>query len=117
MAIEWESSRAMPFFRNVSPSVLWIEVSVDQTLGGGPGTTVGVFDSGHAGDPERLLGMRVISLSQGYSAGNEALVHFGLGDFTEVDIVVTPPPPFGADPIVLEAQPADQHLRLPGGCP
>ncbi len=116
LAVEWEASLEMPFFHNVSPSGHWVEVSVDASLGGGPGTLVSVYESGGAGDLDRLLGVREITLSQGYSAGNEAVAHFGVGDVEAVDIVVAPPPAFASDDLVLTDQAVDQHLRLPSGC-
>lgn len=114
LAVEWESALPSPLFRNVSASGHWIEVSVDHTLGGGPGTRVWVYESGGAGDVSRLLGMREITVSQGYSAGNEPVAHFGLGDFTAVDVVVSPP--LDVAPIVMTGLAADQHVRLPNGC-
>jgi hypothetical protein len=116
LAVEWEASLESPFFHNVSASGHWLEVSVDESLGGGPGTAVAVFEADRAGDPAALLGFREITLSQGYSAGNEAVAHFGLGDVTSVDVVVTPPPAFGVEPIVMTGQAVDAHLRLPNGC-
>jgi enediyne biosynthesis protein E4 len=114
LGVEWEPSLPSPFFHNRSASGHWLQVSVDQTLGGGPGTVVAVYEQGGADDPDRLLGVREITLSQGYSAGNEALAHFGLGHVSTVDVVVTPPR--GTEPIVLPSVGADQHLRLPHGC-
>ena len=114
LAVEWESALPSPLFRNVSASGHWIEVSVDHTLGGGPGTRVWVYESGGAGDVSRLLGMREITVSQGYSAGNEPVAHFGLGEVTEVDVVVAPP--LDVAPIVVTGLGVDQHVRLPGGC-
>jgi enediyne biosynthesis protein E4 len=114
LAVEWESALPSPLFRNVSASGHWIEVSVDHTLGGGPGTRVSVYENGAAGDPSRLLGMREITVSQGYSAGNEPVAHFGLGDVTAVDVVVSPP--LVVAPIVVTGLATDQHVRLPNGC-
>jgi enediyne biosynthesis protein E4 len=114
LGVEWEPSLRSPLFHNRSASGHWLQVSVDETLGGGPGTVVAVYEEGGAEDPDRLLGVREITLSQGYSAGNEALAHFGLGSQSTVDVVVTPP--LGAEPIVLASVGADQHLRLPNGC-
>lgn len=114
LGVEWEASLPSPFFHNTSPAGHWVEVSVDASLGGGPGTEVAVYEAGGAGDSERLLGLREITVTQGYSAGNEPIAHFGLGDVTSVDVVVTPP--LGAEVITLEGLPADQHVRLPAGC-
>ncbi len=111
--MEWEPSLPSIMFRNTSASGHWIEVSVGAELGGGVGTRVDVFSSGAAGDPAHLLGSREIVASVGYSAGIERIAHFGLGEATAVDVVVTPPAPH--DPITLTLA-ADRHVRVPSGC-
>lgn len=114
IGIEWEPSLASPLFHNTSPSGHWLEVAVDESLGGGPGTVVAVYEEGGAGDPARLLGVREISVSQGYSAGNEAVAHFGLGMRTAVDVVVVPP--LGFAEITERSVAGDRRLRFPYGC-
>ncbi len=113
LAVEWEPSLPSIMFRNTSASGHWIEVSVGPELGGGVGTRVDVYGAGAAGDRSQLLGSREIVAGVGYTAGVERIAHFGLGDATEVDIVVTPPAPH--QPITLTTA-ADRHVRLPSGC-
>ena len=113
LLVEWEPSLPSLMLSNTSASGHWLEVSVDTDLGGGVGTRVDVYESGRSGDRAALIGSREIVASVGYTVGVERFAHFGLGDLTEVDIVVTPPAPNA--PITLTVS-ADQHLRLPSGC-
>ena len=113
LLVEWEPSLPSMMLENITASGHWLEVSVDATLGGGVGTRVDVYEPGHSGEPSALVGSREIVASVGYTAGVERIAHFGLGDLTEVDIIVTPPAPNA--PITLTLS-ADQHVRLPSGC-
>ena len=113
LLVEWEPSLPSLMLLNSSASGHWLEVSLDVTLGGGIGTRVDVYQPGRSGEPEALVGSREIVASVGYTAGVERFAHFGLGTLTEVDVVVTPPPPHA--PITMSVA-ADQHLRLPNGC-
>ncbi|MBA2338421.1 MAG: CRTAC1 family protein [Acidimicrobiia bacterium] len=114
LLVEWEPALPSLLMVNQSASGHWLQVSVGPELGGGVGTTVAVYEAGGAGDLDRLVGIREIVATVGYTAGIEQIAHLGLGDATEVDVVVTPPP--GHDPITLTGVAADQHLRLPNGC-
>lgn len=113
LLVEWEPSLPSLMLGNTTASGNWIEVSVDTSLGGGVGTRVDVYESGGAQDPERLVGSRDIVASLGYTSGVERFAHFGLGDLTEVDVVVTPPLPHEPTVVTIEA---NQHIRLPDGC-
>ncbi len=55
----------------------------------GIGAVIRLYKVGHAGEEEYLLGRGDIALAQGYSSGDEALAHFGLGDVQYCDVVVT----------------------------
>lgn len=112
LLVEWEPSLPTLALLNDGDTGHWISVSVGPELGGGVGTRVQVFAPGRL---ESALGTIDITATVGYTAGVEALAHFGVGSLTEVDVVVTPPPP--AEPIVLESVETDRHLRLPAGCP
>jgi hypothetical protein len=113
LLVEWEPSLPSLMMSNTTASGHWLEVSVDTELGGGIGTRVDVYESGRSGDPEALIGSREIVASVGYTSGVERIAHFGLGDRSEVDVVVTPPYP--NQPIDISVS-ADQYIRLPAGC-
>jgi hypothetical protein len=113
-AAEWDASIESPLFLNRSSGGHWLEVGVDATLGGGPGTVVAAYERGSNGDPGRLVASREITVSEGYSSGVEAIAHLGLGRVQEVELVVAPPAP--AARITLESVQADQRIILPGGC-
>ncbi len=113
LLVEFEPAVPSLLLLNRSASGHWIEVSVSPELGGGVGTVVTAYEAGGAGDAARLVGMREIVATVGYTAGIEQVAHIGLGDVAEVDLVVTPP---GADPITVTGVRADRHVRLPNGC-
>ena len=114
LLVEWEPALPSLLMLNRSGSGHWLEVSIGADLGGGVGTVVEVYEEGGAGDPERLIGMREIVATVGYTAGIEQTAHFGLGDVSAVDVVVIPPG--GGDTITLTGVAADRHIRLPDGC-
>jgi hypothetical protein len=113
LLVEWEPALPSLLLRNTSAAGHWLSVAVGGELGGGVGTRVAAYEPGGAGDDARLVAGGEIVASQGYTSGGEQLAHLGLGDRTEVDLVVTPP---RGDEIVLSAVPVDRHLRLPAGC-
>ncbi len=114
LLVEWEPSLPSLLLHNTSASGHWLEVSVGPEFGGGVGTRVDIYAAGGAGDSAALLGSREIVASLGYTAGVLQVAHFGLGDATTVDVIVTPPR--GAEPVTVDGVAADQHIRLPGGC-
>ncbi|MEQ8717513.1 MAG: CRTAC1 family protein [Acidimicrobiales bacterium] len=113
LLVEWEPALGSVLAMNRSRTGHWIEVSVDASLGGGPGTLVSVYEPGHAGHPEALVAQREISASAGYSAGHEATVHVGVGGRVEVDVIVAAP---GEPAVTLSGVAVDRHIRLPAGC-
>ncbi|MGH3650062.1 MAG: CRTAC1 family protein, partial [Acidimicrobiia bacterium] len=106
--LEWEPSLPSLLLRNETETGNWLEVSVDGDNGFGLGWRIEVHDV------DELIGAREITVTQGYAAGVLPFAHFGLGDREEVTVRLVPPG--GADPIVLEAVTANQHIRWPGGC-
>lgn len=108
--VEWEPALPSLLLRNESASGHWLEISVGPEHGFGQGWRVEVYEPG----PGALLGAREITVTQGYSAGVAPVAHFGLGDYEEVHVVLTPPG--GGEPTQLTAVAADQHLRFPAGC-
>jgi hypothetical protein len=113
LLVEWEPTLPSLLLRNTSAAGHWLSVSVGGELGGGVGTHVAAYEPGGAGADERLVAGGEIVASQGYTSGGEQLAHLGLGELTEVDLVVTPP---HGDEIVLPSVPVDRHVRLPSGC-
>jgi len=91
----------------------WLDVRVE---GGGDvnpvgiGSRVEIFEAGRAGDAKARLGSREIAKGFGYASSQEAVAHFGLGDQTECDVVVTLP--HGKGRIVRKAVSADQRITV-----
>ena len=106
--LEWEPALPSIMLRNETASGSWLQVSVDAPNGFGIGWKVEVLDG------DLVVGAREITVTQGYSAGVLPLAHFGLGELSSVDVVLTPRG--GAEPVVIEDVVANQHIRWPGGC-
>ncbi len=106
--LEWEPALPSIMLRNETASGNWLQVSVDATNGFGIGWKVEVLDG------DVIAGAREITVTQGYSAGVLPVAHFGLGELSSVDVVLTPRG--GAEPVVIEDVVANQHIRWPGGC-
>ncbi len=72
----------------------WIDV---QVAGGngvnriGVGSLVEIYEAGKAGVAEARIGSREIATGYGYASTQEAIAHFGLGERTACDVVVTFP--------------------------
>ena len=79
-------------WRNTSKGGHWLTVKVVGEGSGfnvmGVGATVRLYRSGSAGDKNGFIGRRDISIGNGYSSGEEALAHFGLGSEEVCDVVV-----------------------------
>jgi hypothetical protein len=80
-------------FRNVTDAGNWLMVRVDgrgQNLNSmGIGAVVRVYAAGRLGQPDHLLGRHDVAIGTGYSSGQEALAHFGLGKAEQCDLEVT----------------------------
>jgi hypothetical protein len=91
----------------------WLDVRLE---GGGEvnpmgiGSRVEIFESGRAGEAKARLGSREIAKGFGYASSQEAVAHFGLGEQTECDVVVTLP--HGKGRIVRKAVPVDQRITV-----
>jgi len=114
LLVEWYPALPSRLLINRGPAGHAIEVGVDASLGGGPGTVVAAYEPDRAGDRAALVGRVEISPTQGYGGGVEPIAHLGLGARTAVDLVVTPPG--AAAPITLAGVAAGRRLRLPAGC-
>ena len=98
-----------------SPSGAEGVIDLDGTFGLHPALSPlkPLWDAGQLGDPEALIGMREIVVSQGYTSGNLPVAHFGLGDVDLVDLRVT-----RADgtELVMTDVAANAHLRVGSDC-
>ena len=53
--------------------------------------TFSIYRAGMLGEKEGMIGTRIISISNGYSSGSEAIAYFGVPDDKTVDILMTMP--------------------------
>ena len=80
--------------KNETPGGHWVRVKVEGSDGvnrQGIGSRVAIYQAGHAGAAAALLGVQDISAGYGYASSQVPQAHFGLGDATECDIIVTLP--------------------------
>jgi len=107
---DWDETPSI-LFRNVTEGGHWLIVRVAgsgrrNTMG--VGATVRVYEAGRAGEPDALLQRSDIVVSNGYSSGEEALAHLGLGTNAVVDVVVR----WDDETKTLAGVMADQYLRV-----
>lgn len=88
----WFPEVPSSLMRNVTDTGNYLEVTVtgaaDDLNRQGIGATVRAYEAGHAGSESHLLGRRDITIGNGYSSGELAVAHFGLGSKESCDIVV-----------------------------
>ncbi len=95
MGPEWEATIPSVLLRNVTPNAEnYIDIKPE--LENSPnrnaiGAKVELFKAGQLGNKSGLLGTSIISISNGYSCGNEAIAHFGLPNDEIVDFRLTMP--------------------------
>lgn len=104
LGLEWEPSLPSRLFLNATDGGHWLEISVDDQVGG-VGSVVEVTDDGGA-----LLGRREIGVASGYSSGELPVAHFGLGRQSTVDVTITTR---AGETVELNDVAADAHLRWP----
>jgi hypothetical protein len=92
---EWEPAAHSPLLRNITRTAInYIAVKLELETGqnrNGIGSKVEIFQNGMLGKKEGLLGTRLISVSNGYSSGYEAIAYFGVPNDDLLDIRVTMP--------------------------
>lgn len=88
----WHHQLRSHLFRNVTEGGNFLTVRVQGAAPDlnrmGIGATVRLYAEGRAGETEHLIGRADITLGNGYSCGDEALAHFGLGDRVRCDVEV-----------------------------
>lgn len=94
LASWWTVDKLPTFlFRNTTRAGHWLTVRVVGRGSGfntmGVGAIVRVYRAGRAGDPAHLIARRDIAVGTGYSSGEEARAHVGVGRASRVDVVVT----------------------------
>ena len=108
----WFDDQPNILFRNTTRGGHWLRVRVNgdgNTLNTmGIGSIVRIYEAGHAGEMDRLLGRHDMSIGNGYSSGEEAVAHFGLGRLDACDVVVE----WRDMRTVRRGVPADQLLNI-----
>jgi hypothetical protein len=91
--INWFQGDNCHLLRNVTKAGNWTDVQVvgKGTTPMGIGTRVSVYEAGKAGDAKSLIGCQEIQTGYGYASGQPAIAHFGVGDRTNVDLVLEVP--------------------------
>jgi hypothetical protein len=89
----WFAEVPSYLFRNATEGGRWLTVKVAGKGKGfnamGIGATVRAYKPGAAADAKSLLARRDVVVGTGYSSGEEALAHLGLGGAAECDVEVT----------------------------
>ena len=95
MGPEWEPAFPSVLLRNFTPGTdnyIDIKPELENSKNrNGIGARVEVYKAGKLGIKKDLLGTSIISVSNGYSCGYEAIAHFGLPEDEKVDIRLTMP--------------------------
>jgi enediyne biosynthesis protein E4 len=80
--------------RNETKSGSWLQVQVEGGRGVnrmGIGSRVKVYPAGRLGDAPAMIAVREIATGYGYTSGQPAIAHFGLGNAQRVDVEVVLP--------------------------
>jgi hypothetical protein len=92
---EWETAAHSPLLKNVTRGAKnYIAVKMELKDGlnrNGVDARVDIYKAGRLGEVEYLIGTRIITVSNGYSSGYEAIAYFGLPEERKVDIRVSMP--------------------------
>ncbi len=93
MLASWWPELPSKLMMNRGPKQHWLAVRVvGKTINQmGIGAKARVYEAGRMGRGEALLGFNEVHVSHGFCSGQEAVVHFGLGDTAKCDVEVTLP--------------------------
>ena len=109
----WWSALPSLLLKNETASGHWFDVRVtgsNDLNSMGIGARVDLYEPGHAGEATARIGSREIATGFGYASSQEAIAHFGLGNRTECDVVITLP--HGKGRLVRKSVKADQRVTL-----
>lgn len=110
----WHEPETVPFvlYRNATEGGHWLKVRVVGTGKGfnrmGIGSTVRAYQAGKLGRPGALIARRDISIGNGYSSGEEAVAHLGLGAAASCDIEIL----WQGKRLIRKDVKVDQDLRI-----
>jgi hypothetical protein len=115
LASWWIESPSM-LLRNETPGGHWLDVRVQGGADSGInrmgiGAKLKIYPAGKLADASALIGCREIAAGYGYTSGQAAVAHFGLGAQERVDVEVTLP--HGKGTLVRKDVKADQRLTIP----
>ncbi len=92
---QWYAEERSPLLRNITEGAdnyISIRMDIpDEDNRNGIGAMVRIYEPGSSGKEDALLGIKCISVSNGYSGGNPAEAHFGTPGYENVDISITMP--------------------------
>jgi len=92
---QWYAEERSPLLRNITEGAdnyISIRMDIpDEDNRNGIGAMVMIYKPGGSGKEEELLGIKCISVSNGYSGGSPAEAHFGTPGYETVDVKITMP--------------------------
>lgn len=92
---QWYAEERSPLLRNITEGAdNYISIRMDipaEKNRNGIGATIRIYEPGNLGKDDALLGIKSLSVSNGYSGGNPAEAHFGTPGYDKVDISITMP--------------------------
>jgi len=92
---QWYAYITSPLLRNVTEGDAdYISIGINipsEKNRNGIGATVRIYKPGQSGKKDALLGIKCISVANGYSSGTTAEAHFGTPGYSKVDIEVKMP--------------------------
>jgi hypothetical protein len=92
---QWYAEERSPLLRNVTEGAedyITIRMNIPaEDNRNGIGAMIRIYEAGSLGKDDALLGIKCISVSNGYSGGNPAEAHFGTPGQEKVDISITMP--------------------------
>lgn len=108
----WLESPSL-LLRNETPGGRWLNVRLQGGNGVnrmGLGARVRLYKSGRGGEPDALIGHREMSVGFGYTSGQPAVAHFGLGKEESCDVEVEWP--HGKGKMLKSGVKADQVVTI-----
>lgn len=112
--VEWYSSGTSNLIKNMTKKAsnylsININIAAEKNRNG-IGATVELYKPGTIGEKESLIGIQIVSISNGYSSGTTSDVHFGTKGYKKVDVVIKMPN--GGKTYKLHDVSTRQHLTI-----